>query len=148
MVIGLGTYLWFNWMESREQLKGSTKNTCAAISRWRICQPCCKKGIGIWLRASQAEWAENPLDKEVELKEFRTSVLGDDEWIAKLRDENKKLRDENKKLRGLKLTSADAKRANQLRRSEKIRKIAQRNSQLKEEVSADMMTVTNPMRKL
>ena len=93
---------------------------------------------------------------------FRTSVLGDDEWIAKLRDENKKLRDENKKqaeeikkqaeeimkLRGLKLTSADAKRANQLRRSEKIRKIAQRNSQLKEEVSADMMTVTNPMRKL
>ena len=155
MVVGLGTYLWFNWMESREQLQGSAKTMCAAISRWRICQPCCKKGIGIWLRASQAEWAENPLDKEVQLKEFRTSVLGDDEWIAKLRDENKKqaemikkLRDENKKLRGLKLTSADAKRANQLRRSEKIRKIAQRNSQLKEEVSADMMTVTNPMKKL
>jgi hypothetical protein len=155
MVVGLGTYLWFNWMESREQLQGSAKTMCAAISRWRICQPCCKKGIGIWLRASQAEWAENPLDKEVELKEFRASVLGDDEWIAKLRDENKKqaevikkLRDENKKLRGLKLTSADAKRANQLRRSEKIRNIAQRNSQLKEEVSADMMTVTNPMKKL
>ena len=60
----------------------------------------------------------------------------------------KKLRDEIKKLRGLKLTSADAKRANQLRRSEKIRKIAQRNSQVKEEVSADMTTVINPMRKL
>ena len=88
------------------------------------------------------------MDKEVELKEFRTSVLGDDELIAKQAEMIKKLRDEIKKLRGLKLTSADAKRANQLRRSEKIRKIAQRNSQLKEEVSADMMTVTNPMRKL
>ena len=128
---------------------------CAAISRWRICRPCCKKGIGIWLRASQAEWAENPLDKDVELKEFRTSVLGDDELITmlrqeitKLQDENKKQAEEIKKLRGLKFTSADAKRANQLRRSEKIRKIAERNSQLKEEVSADMMTVTNPMRKL
>ena len=85
MVVGLGTYLWFNWMESREQLQGSAKTMCAAISRWRICQPCCKKGIGIWLRASQAEWAENPLDKELELKEFRTSVLGDDELITVLR---------------------------------------------------------------
>ena len=95
------------------------------------------------------------MDKELELKEFRTSVLGDDELIARLKQEIKKVRDKNQKqaeeimkLRGLKLTSADAKRANQLRRSEKIRKIAQRNSQLKEEVSADMMTVTNPMRKL
>jgi hypothetical protein len=87
------------------------------------------------------------LDKEVELEEFRASVLGEDELIAKLRDEIKKLRDEIKKLRGLTLTSADAKRANQLRRLEKIRKIGQRNSQLKEDVSADMMTVTNPMRK-
>ena len=147
MVVGLGTYLWFNWMESREQLKGSTKNTCAAISRWRICRPCCKKGIGIWLRASQAEWAENPLDKEVELKEFRASVLGDDELIAKQAEVIKKQAEEIKKLRGLTLTSADAKRANQLRRLEKIRKIGQRNSQLKEEVSADMMTETNPMRK-
>ena len=95
------------------------------------------------------------MDKDVELKEFRTSVLGDDELITmlrqeitKLQDENKKQAEEIKKLRGLKFTSADAKRANQLRRSEKIRKIAERNSQLKEEVSADMMTVTNPMRKL
>ena len=127
---------------------------CAAISRWRICRPCCKKGIGIWLRASQAEWAENPLDKDVELKEFRTSVLGDDELIAKQAEVIKKQAEvikkqaeEIKKLRGLTLTSADAKRANQLRRSEKIRKIAQRNSQLKEDASADMMTVTNPIRK-
>ena len=37
----------------------------------------------IWLRASQAEWAENPLGKELELEEFRASVLGDDELIAK-----------------------------------------------------------------
>ena len=155
MVVGLGTYLWFNWMESRDSLKGSAKTMCAAISRWRICQPCCKKGIGVWLRASQAEWAENPLDKEVELKEFRASVLGDDELIAKQAEmikkqaeEIKKQAEEIKKLRGLKLTSADAKRANQLRRSEKIRKIAQQTSQLKEEVSADMTTVINPMRKL
>ena len=130
MVIGLGTYLWFNWMESREQLKGSTKNTCAAISRWRICRPCCKKGIGIWLRASQAEWAENPLDKEVELKEFRASVLGDDELIARLKQEIKKVRDENKKLRGLDHTITDAKRANQLRRSKTVHKIV---AQLKED---------------
>ena len=130
MVIGLGTYLWFNWMESREQLKGSTKNMCAAISRWRICRPCCKKGIGIWLRASQAEWAENPLDKEVELKEFRASVLGDDELIARLKQEIKKVRDENKKLRGLDHTITDAKRANQLRRSKTVHKIV---AQLKED---------------
>ena len=68
--------------------------------------------------------------------------------IKKVRDKNQKQAEEIMKLRGLKFTVADAKRANQLRRSEKIRKIAQRNSQLKEEVSADMMTVTNPMRKL
>jgi len=154
MVVGLGTYLWLNWMESRDSLKGSAKTMCAAISRWRICHPCCKKGIGIWLRASQAEWAENPLDKEVELEEFRASVLGDDELIAKQAEVIKKQAEvikkqaeEIKKLRGLTLTSADAKRANQLRRLEKIRKIGQRNSQLKEDVSADMMTVTNPMRK-
>merc|ERR1711937_514853 len=48
--LGVGMCIWLTWMESREQLQGSTKSTCAAISRWRICQPCCKKGIGIWLR--------------------------------------------------------------------------------------------------
>ena len=150
MVVGLGTYLWFNWMESRDSLKGSSKNMCAAISRWRICQPCCKKGIGIWLRASQTEWAENPLGKELELEEFRASVLGDDELIAKQAEVikkqaevNKKLRDEIKKLRGLKLTITDAKRANQLRRSKTVHKIV---AQLKEDDLGDM-AVTNPMRK-
>ena len=104
------------------------------------------------------------MDKEVELKEFRASVLGDDELIAKLRDENKKLRDENKKvrdenkkvrdenkkvrdeikkLRGLDHTITDAKRANQLRRSKTVHKIV---AQLKEDDFGDM-TVTNPMRK-
>ena len=95
--LGVGMCIWLTWLESREQLQGSAKSTCAAISRWRICQPCCKKGIGIWLRASQAEWAENPLDKELELKEFRTSVLGDDELITVLRQEIKMQAEENKK---------------------------------------------------
>ena len=97
---------------------------------------------------AQAEWAENPLDKELELKEFRASVLGDDELIARLKQEIKKVRDENQKqaeeimkLRGLKLTSADAKRANQLRRSEKRQKSTERNSQMKE----GMVLATNPI---
>ena len=71
---------------------------CAAISRWRICRPCCRKGLGIWLRASQAEWVTNPLDRKVELKEIvRSSMVGSpEEMIALLKGENKTLREENK----------------------------------------------------
>ena len=119
------------------------------------------------MRASQAEWAENPLDKEVELKEVRTSILGDNELIARLKQENKKLLSENesktevikkqqeenkkqqeeiKKLRGLDHTIADAKRANQLRRAKAISRIVAQEAQLKEEDSADMMTVSKNRR--
>jgi hypothetical protein len=96
--IGFGMCIWLTWLEEREQLKGSTKGMCAAISRWRICRPCCRKGLGIWLRASQAEWVTNPLDREVELKEIvLSSMVGSpEEMVALLKGENKTLREKDK----------------------------------------------------
>ena len=98
--IGVGICIWLTWLNKREQLKGSTKRMCTAISRWRICRPCCRKGLGIWLRASQAEWVTNPLDREVELKEIvRSSMVGSpEEMVALLKGENKTLREKDKKL--------------------------------------------------
>ena len=99
MVFGIGSYTWFSWLESRDQLKGSAKTVCASLSRWRIFQPCCKKGIGIWLRASQVNFMENPLNKAVELKEIRSVVEDDkDMVIARLRERNEKLEDTIKQL--------------------------------------------------
>ena len=106
--LGLGMCIWLTWLKKREQLKGSTQSMFAGVSRWRICRPCCRKGLGIWLRASQAEWAINPLEKEVELKEIvRSSMAMSPEEvnvmlkgeIKKLENENKALREENKQLK-------------------------------------------------
>ena len=55
---------------------------CAELASWRLFQPCCKKGIGLWLRSSQVEWADNPLDTpqvDIEMTQTRKkeSVLED-----------------------------------------------------------------------
>ena len=120
--IGLGMCIWLTWLEEREQLKGSTKGMCASVSRWRICHPCCRKGLGIWLRASQAEWATNPLEKEVELKEIvRSSMaMSPEEVNAMLKGENKKLENENKALR-----------AKDKSRIEEIKRLLEENTLLK-----------------
>ena len=122
--IGFGMCIWLTWLEEREQLKGSTKGMCAAISRWRICRPCCRKGLGIWLRASQAEWVTNPLDREVELKEIvRSSMVGSpEEMVALLKGENKTLREKDK---------AREKEIKTLREKDKVRE--KENKTLREE---------------
>eukprot|EP00945_MAST-04E_sp_MAST-4E-sp1_P003296 g3296.t1 len=43
-VIGFGMCIWLTWVEEREQLQGASMGVFAAISRWRICHPCCRKG--------------------------------------------------------------------------------------------------------
>eukprot|EP00945_MAST-04E_sp_MAST-4E-sp1_P006174 g6174.t1 len=98
--IGFGMCIWLTWIEEREQLTGSAKGLCAAISRWRIFRPCCRKGLGIWLRASQAEWSTNPLDREVELKAIVRSIMvgSPEEMIGILKGEVKTLREKDTKL--------------------------------------------------
>ena len=103
-LVGLGAILWFNWMENRDKLVQKTKTACATMSRWRVCQPCCLKGFGLWLRMSEAEWTENPLDKAMELRDIRTHVLGDDAQqaagVKALRGQNERTTEEIKALRG------------------------------------------------
>ena len=31
VVIGIGTYIWFSWLQRRDQLKGSVKAVCATL---------------------------------------------------------------------------------------------------------------------
>ena len=59
--LGFCVYVWFAWMERREQITGEGKKVCAELSTWKVFQPCCKKGFGQWLRESQVEWLDNPL---------------------------------------------------------------------------------------
>ena len=93
LLVGLGTYIWLSYLESREQLQGTAKTVCAVMSSWRVFQPCCKKGMGIWLRASQAEWTVNPIEKSLELKEIQTAPNDQDgpETVALLQERNKAL---------------------------------------------------------
>ena len=123
--------IWLTWMEERDQLKGSAKGVCATISRWRIFRPCCRKGLGLWLRASQAQWSTNPLDREVELKAIvRSSMVGSpEEMIGILKGENNTLRKEN---------TTQAQDINKLREKDKkqravIKSQAQENNTLREE---------------
>ena len=60
--VGFCVYVWLAWMERREQITGRGKKVCAQLSTWKMFQPCCKKGFGQWLRESQVEWSDNPLD--------------------------------------------------------------------------------------
>eukprot|EP00944_MAST-04C_sp_MAST-4C-sp1_P005340 g5340.t1 len=78
VVIGIGTYVWFSWLQRRDQLQGSLKTICISLSRWRVFRSCCNSGFGVWLRASQATFTENPLSKTVELEEIPTRVAEDD----------------------------------------------------------------------
>ena len=89
-LVGFCVYAWLAWMERREQLVGRSKRLCAQLASWRLFQPCCKKGIGLWLRSSQVKWADNPLDapqvdiemtktrkKESVLEDMARSVFGE-----------------------------------------------------------------------
>ena len=107
--VGFCVYVWLAWMERREQLVGRSKKLCSQLVSWKLFQPCCKKGFGLWLRSSQAEWVDNPLDApqvEIEMTQTRekgsvfdgmkVSVL---ESRLKLRDmEIKTLKKENETL--------------------------------------------------
>ncbi len=81
-LVGFCVYAWLAWMERREQFVGRSKRLCAQLASWRVFQPCCKKGIGLWLRSTQVEWADNPLDApqvdiEMTLTHKKESVLED-----------------------------------------------------------------------
>ena len=64
---------------------------------------CCKKGFGLWLRSSQAEWVDNPLDApQVEIEMTRTREKGSvfDGMKVSVLESRLKLRDvENKALK-------------------------------------------------
>ena len=124
--------IWLTWMEERDQLKGSAKGVCATISRWRIFRPCCRKGLGLWLRASQAQWSTNPLDREVELKAIvRSSMVGNpEEMIGILKGENNTLRKENTKLQ--EKEKKQVQENNKLR--EKDKKLEKENKTLRDEI--------------
>ena len=102
--LGFCVYVWFSWMERREQITGEGKKVCAQLSTWKVFQPCCKKGFGQWLRESQVKWSDNPLDAaKVDIEMTRPkSVL---EGVAKsvlesnLKQENKSLKEEVKTLK-------------------------------------------------
>jgi hypothetical protein len=107
--VGFCVYVWLAWMERREQLVGRSKKLCSQLVSWKLFQPCCKKGFGLWLRSSQAEWVDNPLDApQVEIEMTQThkkeSVLEDmarSVWESKLKQckmENKALEEKNKEL--------------------------------------------------
>jgi hypothetical protein len=100
LLVGLGTYMWLSYLESREQLQGTAKTVCAAMSRWRVFRPCCKKGMGIWLRASQAEWIVNPIEKSLELREIQTAPNdhANPETVARLQERVKALANRNQQL--------------------------------------------------
>ena len=87
VVIGIGTYVWFSWLQRRDQLQGSLKTICISLSRWRIFRSCCNSGFGVWLRASQATFTDHPLSKAVELEEIHTRVAEDgiDPLIGRLK---------------------------------------------------------------
>ena len=56
--------------------------------------------MGIWLRASQAEWTVNPIEKSLELKEIQTAPNdhANPETVAWLQERNKALANRNKAL--------------------------------------------------
>ena len=108
-LVGFCVYVWLAWMERREQLVGRSKKLCAQLASWRLFQPCCKKGIGLWLRSSQVEWADNPLDatqvdiemtktrkKESVLEEMARSVS--ESKLKQCQMEIKALKEKNKEL--------------------------------------------------
>ena len=108
--VGFCVYVWLAWMERREQLVGRSKKLCSQLVSWKLFQPCCKKGFGLWLRSSQAEWVDNPLDApQVDIEMTQThkkeSVLEDmarSVWESKLKQckmENKTLEEKNKQLK-------------------------------------------------
>ena len=92
-------------MEQREQITGRGKKVCAQLSTWKVFQPCCKKGFGQWLRESQAEWSDNPLDAlKVDIEMTRSeSVL---EGMAKSVLENK-LKQRDMEIKALKEKNED-----------------------------------------
>ena len=96
-------------MERREQMTGRGMKICAELASWRLFQPCCKKGIGLWLRSSQVEWADNPLDApqvDIEMTKTRKkeSVLEDmarsvsESKLKQCQMEIKALKEKNKEL--------------------------------------------------
>ena len=101
--VGFCVYVWLAWMERREQLVGRSKKLCSQLVSWKLFQPCCKKGFGLWLRSSQAEWVDNPLDApQVEIEMTRTREKGSvfDGMKASVLESRLKLRDvENKALK-------------------------------------------------
>ena len=86
MVLGFSVYVWLAWLEKRSQLSGRMKSVCAALSGLCIFRPCCKKGIGIWLRASQVDFVKNPINEGVELGEIDPTLSErGKEIVAKLK---------------------------------------------------------------
>ena len=107
-MIGIGTYIWFSWLQRRDQLKGKVKAVCATLSRWRIFHDCCKSDPRVWLRTGQSRSMENPLSKGVELEVSHPGVVGNCDYmdVTKLRErikepegKNKRLEDTNERLR-------------------------------------------------
>ena len=97
MVLGFSAYIWFAWLESRDQLNGRMKSVCAAMSRWRIFRACCSGEIGIRIRASELNFPKNPLNQiALEMKEI-DSVKDKDAIFAEQKDTIKKQADTNKK---------------------------------------------------
>ena len=99
VVIGIGTYAWFAWLQRRDQLKGSVKAVCATLSKSRIFCSCCKSNFRLCLRSDQSKSMENPLSKSVEL-EVSSGILEDYDHtdVAKLRERIRELEGENKRL--------------------------------------------------
>ena len=77
--IGMVTYLSFAWIDRKEMIQGVLKRVLAKFANMRMCNMCCRKGIGQWLRANDegVKWAENPLEgnkeKVLELREHSTT---------------------------------------------------------------------------
>ena len=104
--LGFCVYVWFAWMERREQITGEGKKVCAQLSTWKVFQPCCKKGFGQWLRESQVKWSDNPLDAakvdiemtrpESVLEGMAKSVL--ESKLKQCQMENKVLKEKNEDL--------------------------------------------------
>ena len=105
--LGFCVYVWFAWMERREQITGEGKKVCAQLSTWKVFQPCCKKGFGQWLRESQVKWSDNPLDAakvDIEMTQPESVLEGVAKSVLesnlKQRDmEIKALKEENEKLK-------------------------------------------------
>ena len=104
--IGMAAYFTFAWMDRKDMIKGILKNTLTKFANLKVCDICCRKGIGQWLRENDdgIKWEKNPIarnrEKVLELRKCNTlemTINEDDLRKTEVRveaDEIGKLREE------------------------------------------------------